>query len=158
MKIVALRSDGWISRIIAWFRPPYNHIELWFDDCRFSADSNGVVKKPLPSVKPVGRGVVADVFVYKELSPAEEAAAREAAEKLIGTDYDFWELFFGYTRKGPSPKASSTKLICGGLVLKVSQEIGRPLLERVREDRASPRDLTRSPLLRWVGSSVVKDT
>lgn len=157
MTIVAHRSGGLVSRIISWFRPPYNHIELWFTNrgVVFSADADGVVSKPVPKIGGIGSGAILDFFIYKKmLTDDEEKAAWDSASALVGTDYDYWELFFGFTKKGPSPKASRSKLICSGLVLKVSQDIKRPLLERVREDRAAPRDLTRSPLIKWVGSAV----
>ena len=157
MTIVAHRSGKLVSRIISWFRPPYNHIELWFTNrgVVISADAEGVVSKPVPHVGAIGTGTILDFFVYAPmLTEADEQAAWDSASALVGTDYDYWELFFGFTKKGPSPKSSRSKLICSGVVLKVSQDIKLPLLKRVREDRVAPRDLTRSPLIKWVGSAV----
>ena len=58
-----LRPGSWVSKIIQWFRPPYNHIEMWFYGRSFgnynydavnilgiviSADMDGVVARPIP--------------------------------------------------------------------------------------------------------------
>jgi len=164
VQIVAHRGTGIISRLIAWFRPPYSHIEFWFPDLGvvISADAEGVVEKPLPHLSHTGTGTVVDIFEYKDpLSHREYVSLYHAAKALVGTKYDYWMLFWGFTLKA-AKWGKPNKWICSGVVLKASQEMSpdrdkiRALAERVRDDFVSPRDLTRSPLLKWVRSSVIQ--
>lgn len=162
-QIVAHRGTGLISKIISWFRPPYSHVELWFPDLGtvISADADGVVEKPLPHLSHSGTGTVVDIFEYKDpLSYAEAGSLYRAAKLLVGKRYDYWMLFWGFTFKA-AKWGHPHKWICSGVVLKATQEMDpepgkiRRLAERVRDDFVSPRDLTRSPLLKWVRSSVI---
>lgn len=165
-QIVAHRGTGLISKIISWFRPPYSHVELWFPDLGkvISADADGVVAKSLPHLDPAGKGTVVDIFEYKDpLSHEEAGSLYNAAMALVGQRYDYRMLFWGFTLKA-AKWGHPHKWICSGVVLKASQDMNpapgkiRHLAERVRDDFVSPRDLTRSPLLKWVRSAVIKKT
>ena len=154
------RGESLISRGIRLFEPPYSHVELWFpfQNIVVSADPEGVVEKQMPQMVGSGSGDVVDLFTLVPqfaIPASEEREAFLAARKYVGTGYDYRSLFLGFTAKLPETKTSLQRMICSGVVLQWSRDVGRELLARVQPDRASPRLLSYSPLLRFSHSRIL---
>ena len=158
MILVAMhRGTSLVSRGIRAFEPPYSHCEIWFADqgCVISADAKGVVQKPIPKLKEIGRGTQIDFFVFKDRSPDVNRAYEAARVYVDMVEYDFRALFWGFTLKLPENESSLDKIICSGLVLQWSRDIGLELLARCHRDRVSPRMLSYSPLLDFSHSRIL---
>ena len=175
MLFVAHRGTSLISRIIAWVRPPYSHVELWFSGRYFSgfrngksyqtggrgtvisADAEGVVAKTIPKLLDAGPGAVVDQFEYATpLTPAEESTAWMRACELVGTSYDFRMLAFGFLLKAKETESSRRSALCSGLCVRVARDIKRPVIKHVNPDSVSPADVVHSPALRWVASGIIE--
>lgn len=173
MYLAAHRGTGVISRIIAWFRPPYSHVELWFPGRTFSgfrfkrqiitggtgtvisADACGVTAKDMPDTRSHGPGTVVDLFAYNpELSPREEASAWMAATEMVGVAYDFHMLAFGFTLKLGETESSRKRALCSGVCARVGDAIRRPIVKHVNPDSVSPAQIVQSPALSWVRSVI----
>lgn len=152
MKILAFKGKSLISKAIQWqTRSDYSHVGIELSDGTFyEAWHKGgvIVSKDYRALHTPGTPV--DVYEPLFRLGDREDDMREFLNKQVGKKYDFHSVARFLSRR-ESPE--NGKWFCSELVL-VAAEIGGLHLLNIEPWRASPRDVTISPLIGLAGRRV----
>jgi len=156
VKILLYRGKSLISKAIQWqTRSPYSHAAIALDDGYIGSTPvyeawhiGGVAKNPNPfAVHTPGTPI--DAFVVEGVN-LDLDAMRRWADAQVGKGYDFVSVFRFVTRR---QAPHNSKWFCSELVEAICRagNGNAPVLLRGEPSLMSPRDLSMSPRLRYIG-------
>lgn len=151
--LVALyRGTSWVSRAIRWQTwSDYSHAALWLPDGSvIEAWHKGGVQRHATLGAVHTPGTVVDLF--RVVAPVEWDAVLASAEAHLDKGYAFSNILRFMLRWTSTDCRHPQRLICSQLVHLLIEEGGVRLLHRICASKVSPRDLSISPLLRFVRS------
>jgi uncharacterized protein YycO len=168
LQIAAYRGKSLVSKLIRWqTRSVYSHIAVHFTEDVWVERGHGSRLIAAGSVIEAWKGgvrlakslsdahepgTVVDLFNYHEpLTPAEEMIGAEFLLSQLGKDYDYAAIVRFLTRE-PAERWEvnrKTKWFCSELAFEMSLVMSRNLLERCAAWEIPPRDVPRSPILKF---------
>ncbi len=154
MKILLFQGKSWVSKAICWqTRSKYSHAALMLDDGSVieAWHVGGVLhNKTISTVHSPGT----TVKVFEVTTKVDEAGVVRFAKYQLGKKYDFGSILRFLSRRA---EPVDNKWFCSELVAAACAAGGVNLLSRVTpHSHLSPRDISLSPLLRQVETSITK--
>lgn len=140
------RAPGLISTLIRWqTRSPWSHASLLFPGAGVIEAREFAGVRALPALDPKP-GESIEVFAVRGLTPAQECAVFDFAQRQLGKPYDYTMVARFVSRRQES-RPSSGKWFCSELCYAALLHAGVPLLRCTEPWEVSPGLLARSPLL-----------
>lgn len=167
MRIALYQGTSFISQAIRWqTRSVYSHAAFLLDDGSVIEAWQPKVRRVL-SADPNTRnwelgalslqhtpGTKVDLFEFLQpLTRGENLALETLALDQVGIDYDYVGITRFVTRYGGG---DDKKLFCSEQVFDDCAKIGRRLLNRCEGWEVPPRDIARSPLLKFQQSLITR--
>lgn len=143
--ITAAGPISWIIRKFTWDN--YSHVDFVLPEGYLGARDLGVKIRPLNYIKPT-KQLFAVVKCNDEIS--EKVIA--FATSQIGKPYDFISLL-GFMLRMDLGSRDDKRFFCSELVAQSFEAAGYPLVDRMKVDRITPRDLLISPLVEITGET-----
>jgi len=152
MKVLLYQGISVVSKIIKWqTRSQYSHAAVELDDSSVIESWHKGVEHVKDYRTNHTSGTVVDVFGIK--APSENIDLAESIFlKQVGRKYDFQGVFNFVTREDINV---DERLFCSESVMTGFNEAGIYLLERIKPNLVSPRDIHISPLLYFIEKRIV---